>query len=155
MCLRNCFIKGVIISFKFTRFWRDDATNTLFNLICVNSSRCTSFSNLLVIGFLEMGVSIVMSILTWIPLEKAELTTLICHFERSGIRNTNFKMRNTDLQFRSPATARGKIRRRRKIIAKRYAFHANAITWKIDNNFSIFFISFRSYVLPYICSIYI
>ena len=55
-------------------------------------------------------------------LEKAELTASICHiyiFLKSGIPIYNFEI---------PDTAGRKIRSRTQGIAKRFAFHANAIS---------------------------
>ena len=58
-------------------------------------------------------------------LEKIELTALICHiaiFSKSGILIYNSDVLDTD--------GRNKRRRRIQAIAKRYAFHTNAINFK-------------------------
>ena len=60
-------------------------------------------------------------------LEKAELTTSICHigiFLKSGIPVYNSEVLDTV----GKKIIRRKRRRRTQAIAKRYAFHANAIT---------------------------
>ena len=61
-------IGTVVVEMFVTWSWRDDFTRTcLVCLIQVNSRRCICLSNLLVKGLIEMEISILISILTWIP----------------------------------------------------------------------------------------
>ena len=73
--------------------WRYDATNTcLISLIWVNFCRCTCLPYLVVRDFMEMEISILISILTWITWEKLD------SLPRSAI-SRDFQIKNTNLQF--------------------------------------------------------
>ena len=51
--------------------WCDDVISTcLISLIWVKSSRCTCLPNLAAIGLMDMDISILMSILEWLPRKK-------------------------------------------------------------------------------------
>ena len=73
--------------------WRYDATNTcLISLIWFNFCRCTCLPYLVVRDFMEMEISILISILTWITWEKLD------SLPRSAI-SRDFQIKNTNLQF--------------------------------------------------------
>ena len=86
---------------------RDLDVRKLISFIWVSSPRCTCFPNLVVIGLMEIAISILILVLTWIRWKK---------FSKSGIPIYNFEV---------PETAGRKTRRRRRIaqaIAKRLHF---------------------------------
>ena len=60
-----------------TSCWRDYVTSTCFvSLISCKSSKWICLSNLVVIGFMEMHISIIISMLAWMPRKT------YCHTER-------------------------------------------------------------------------
>ena len=78
---------------------------------------------MVVIGFIEMEISILISILTWIPWKKLNSplrSAILQDFLKSGIPIYNSEV---------PDTAGRKTRRRRitQAIAKRFAIHVNAV----------------------------
>ena len=96
--------------------WRDDVTSTcMISLITVKSCRCTYLPNLVIKGVAEMGISILISIFIWMPWRKLNSPPWIL---KSGIPIYNFEVLDT---------AGRKMRRRKQAIAKRFAFHVNAV----------------------------
>ena len=87
----------VEICFQFVTWsWRDDVTSTcLISLIWLNCSRCTCLPNLVVIGLIEMEISILISIFAWRTWKNLAYCLDPPYSEI-------FKIGNTDLQFRSP-----------------------------------------------------
>ena len=76
--------------------WRNDVTSTcLISFIWVKSRRWTCLANLVVTGLMKMEISLLISDLTWTPWKK------LAHRIGSPYWEV-FKIRNTDLQFRSP-----------------------------------------------------
>ena len=79
--------------FRIMWLWCYDATNTcLISLIWANFCRCTCLPYLVVRDLVEMEISILISILTWITWEKLD------SLPRSAI-SRDFQIKNTNLQF--------------------------------------------------------
>ena len=136
MILQNHVIKG-LCDFTGTRPWRlsyhsaklgghRHLISWLICLIWVKSCTCTCLPNLMTVGLIEMKISILVPILTWIPWKKLYCNPPYCNI---------FKIQNTDFQFRSPGYSWQKNnnkKKRTKAIAKRCAFHANVIMIQIQ-----------------------
>ena len=107
--------------FFFTWSWRKDVTSTyLIRLIWVKSFRCTYLPILVIIGFIEMEISIFILILTWIPWKKLNsplLPAILLYFWNQEHRFTIPKFRIR--------LAKKTRRRRTQVIAKRCAFHTS------------------------------
>ena len=104
-----------------TRSWRGDVTGTcLVCLIWVNSCRFIWLPNLIVTGLIEMEISILILIITWISWKNWThcLDPPYCEI---------FKIRNDELQFQSPGYDWEKNKKTEQTIAKHHAFHADAV----------------------------
>ena len=104
--------------------WLDGVTSIcLINLISLNYCRYVCLPNLVVIGLIETEISILRSILTWIPYKKLSSIHHIARFLKSGIPIYNSEVLDR--------VGRNTRRRRTQAVAKLFVFHANAIkmTW--------------------------
>ena len=94
------------------RLSHDLDVRKLISFIWVSSPRCTCFPNLVVRGLMEIAISILILVLTWIRWKKF------------------FQIRNTDLQFRSSGDGWQKNEKKKENSTgncKAFAFHVNAI----------------------------
>ena len=80
--------------FKVMWLWRDEIIIAcLISLIWVNFSRCTYLPTLLVVGLMEIDISVLISILTWIPQKSWTHGLNPPYWEIFKIRNTNIQER--------------------------------------------------------------
>ena len=106
--------------------WGNKVTSThLISLIGANSFRCTSLPNLVVIGLIEMEISILILILTWIPLEKAELTALVHHMKRFS--KPMIPIYNSEVPETACSENNSGNKKKTRAFVKCYAFHPNSI----------------------------
>ena len=87
-----------------------------------NFPRCTCLQNLVVIGLMEMDISILISILIWLSREKQNSLAPVCHFER--FLKSRTLIYNSEVL--DPTSRKTKRRRRTQTITMRYVFCENA-----------------------------
>ena len=105
-------------------WYYDDISNCLISFVWVNSCKCTCLLNLVIIDLIEMKISILRSILTWILLKK------LSSLSRSAIWR-DFKIRKSDLKFRSLRYGWQKNEKKEK--NNRGNYKVFCVSWKPNN----------------------